>query len=84
MGRNRRGDRKENIWNMKILHGTVCMDQLMVDVGTRNDIHVGDDVTLIGKDGTEEITTWEIAEKVGTNHYEVLCMIAARVPRVPI
>ncbi len=64
--------------------GSVCMDQLMVDVGIRNDIHVGDDVTLIGKDGTEEITTWEIAEKAGTNHYEVLCMIAARVPRVAI
>ncbi len=62
--------------------GTVCMDQLMVDVGTRSDIHVGDDVTLIGKDGEEEITGWEIARKMGTNHYEVLCMIAARVPRV--
>lgn len=62
--------------------GTVCMDQIMVDVGDSKDIRVGDDVTLIGKDGKEEITVWEIAKKVGTNHYEVLCMIAARVPRV--
>lgn len=62
--------------------GTVNMDQIMVDVENDKSIHVGDDVTLIGLDGTEEITPWEIAEKVGTNQYEVLCMIAARVPRV--
>jgi len=62
--------------------GTVCMDQMMVDVGHDTTIHVGDDVTLIGKDGNEEISAWDIAKKVGTNHYEVLCMIAARVPRV--
>lgn len=62
--------------------GTVCMDQIMVDVGNDKSIHVGDDVTLIGRDGTEEITPWDLAKKIGTNQYEVLCMIAARVPRV--
>jgi alanine racemase len=62
--------------------GTICMDQMMVDIGTQAEIHVGDDVTLIGKDGRESISAWDLAEQTGTNHYEVLCMIAARVPRV--
>ncbi len=62
--------------------GIICMDQLMVDVTDGDEIHVGDDVTLLGKDGDEEIPVVEIAEKVGTNVYEVLTNIAARVPRV--
>lgn len=62
--------------------GTICMDQLMVDVGLGSAVRVGDDVTLVGRDGTEKITVWDIAKKVGTNQYEILCMIAARVPRV--
>lgn len=61
--------------------GTICMDQMMVDIGKGSGIHVGDDVTLIGDEGNESITAWELAEKLGTNPYEVLCMIAARVPR---
>jgi alanine racemase len=64
--------------------GTICMDQLMVDIGTESRHHVGDDVVLIGKDGSEEISAWEISEKLGTIPYEVLTGIAARVPRIYI
>lgn len=62
--------------------GTVMMDQIMVDIENDRSIHVADDVTLIGRDGNEEITPWVIADRIGTNQYEVLTMIAARVPRV--
>lgn len=61
--------------------GTVCMDHIMVDVGL-DDIHEGDSVTLIGWDGEESITAWDIAELIGTIPYEVLCMVTNRVPRV--
>lgn len=61
--------------------GTICMDQMMLDVTDGENIHVGDDVTLIGKDGNEEIKVEELAEKVGTNSYEVLTNISTRVPR---
>lgn len=61
--------------------GAICMDQIMVDIGTE-DFHIGEDVTLIGSDGNETITAWEIANKIGTNAYEVLCAIASRVPRI--
>ncbi len=61
--------------------GVVCMDQFMVDVGREADIHVGDEVTLIGRDGNEAITAWDLADRIGTIPYEVLTGIAARVPR---
>jgi len=64
--------------------GTVCMDHLMVDIGLEKTIKEGDDVTLIGRDGTEAISCWEIADLVGTIPYEVTCMISARVPRVMV
>jgi alanine racemase len=61
--------------------GTVTMDQLMVDCG-RDDVEVGDAVVLIGRQGEEEITAEEWAERLGTIAYEVLCGIGPRVPRV--
>ncbi len=63
--------------------GSVCMDQIMVDIGM-DKINAGDEVVLIGKDGDEEITVSEIAAKIGTIPYEVLTMLSARVPRLII
>jgi alanine racemase len=62
--------------------GVVCMDQLMVDVGIENDVHVGDDVILLGNSQGKSITAWELSERIGTNPYELLTGIATRVPRV--
>jgi alanine racemase len=62
--------------------GAVCMDQVMVDLGTSASVKTGDDVTIIGTDGNEEITAWDVAEKQGTIPYEVTCGISDRVPRI--
>jgi alanine racemase len=62
--------------------GIICMDQIMVDVGFEANVHVGDDVVLIGKDGDQNIAVWELSNKLGTVPYEVLTGIAARVPRM--
>jgi len=62
--------------------GTVTMDQLLVDAGRGPGAAVGDEVVLIGRQGTEEITADEWAERLGTISYEVLCGIGPRVPRV--
>jgi alanine racemase len=62
--------------------GTITMDHLMVDLGNDFDIRPGDEVTLIGRSGDEEITAWDVASSLGTIPYEVLCMITNRVPRV--
>ena len=57
--------------------GRICMDQFMVDVGV-DDVKVGDDVILLGSD----IKAEDLARWAGTNAYEVLTNISARVPRV--
>ncbi len=63
--------------------GRICMDQCMADVTDVPDVHVYDKVTLMGQDGNESITAEEIGETVGNSfHYEVVCDISKRVPRV--
>ena len=64
--------------------GKVCMDQFMVDVTDIPDVSIGDNVTLIGKDGNECITCEEIGDISGRFNYEFLCCITRRVPRVYI
>lgn len=64
--------------------GAITMDHLMVDLGPSTDISTGDTVTLLGCDGNESISLWDIAERIGTIPYEVACMVADRVPRVVI
>jgi alanine racemase len=61
--------------------GRVCMDQFMVDVGHIPGIATGEEVVLLGDQGSDRISADEIARKIGTIAYEVLCMISARVPR---
>lgn len=62
--------------------GRVCMDQLIVDVTEIDDVKIGDEVTLIGKDGTQEITMEEIGILSGRFNYEFACILGKRVPRV--
>ena len=64
--------------------GTVTMDQLIVDCGTAADVQPGDEVVLIGRQGGEEVTAEEWAERLGTIVYEVLCGIGSRVPRCAV
>jgi alanine racemase len=60
--------------------GTVTMDQLMVDVGD-DGVEAGEEVVLIGRQGTEEITAAEWAARMRTIPYEIVCNIGPRVPR---
>lgn len=58
--------------------GRICMDQFMVDVTDIPQVQVGDEAVLIG----EGVTAGELAELTGTIHYEIVCQISSRVPRV--
>jgi len=62
--------------------GTICMDHLMINIGDMDEVHEGELVTLIGQDGSDTISAWDIAEKLGTIPYEVTCMISKRVKRI--
>ena len=64
--------------------GRVTMDQIMVDVTSLPVVNSGDEVVLIGRQGSAEISASEVAQWAGTIAWEVLCGITktARVPRV--
>ncbi|MBN8210840.1 alanine racemase [Bacillus sp. NTK071] len=60
--------------------GRICMDQFMVRLPAST--KVGTRVTLIGRQGSEEITIDDIAKRLETINYEIPCMIGPRVPRI--
>lgn len=62
--------------------GRVCMDQLMLDVSGVPSAEMGDEVVLYGSQGEAEITLEEVAARIGTITYEVVCDLGRRVPRV--
>jgi alanine racemase len=61
--------------------GTVCMDLTMIDVTDVPGAEVGDEVVLLGAQGGLRIGADELASRLGTISYEVLCAIGKRVPR---
>jgi alanine racemase len=57
----------------------------MVDVSAlRGRVKLGDEVVIAGRQGAEEVTVDELAEKLGTINYEIVTNIARRVPRIAI
>ncbi len=60
--------------------GTICMDQIMIDVGNAK-VNVGDEVVLIGKSKSKNISAWDISDSIETIPYEVICAVSHRVPR---
>lgn len=62
--------------------GSVCMDQFMVDITDIPEAMEEDRVTLIGRDGGEEITAEMLGELSGKFHYELMCGLGKRIPRI--
>ncbi|KPK33495.1 MAG: hypothetical protein AMS24_00925 [Chlamydiae bacterium SM23_39] len=63
--------------------GNICMDQLMVNIGNDN-AYIGDEVVLIGKQKTKEISLYEIAKLCNTIPYEILASFTSRIMRTYI
>ncbi|MCB0060698.1 MAG: alanine racemase [Caldilineaceae bacterium] len=85
--------RSPHHWGSVLIHGAeapilgrVCMDQTIVDVTPLTEqgvpVQPGDEVVLIGRQRQRQLTTEEIAERLGTVNYEVVSRILPRVPRV--
>ena len=64
------------------LLGRVTMDLMVIDVSGFDDIQVGDEVVLMGRDGNEEISCTELGQRAGTISWEIITRIGARVRRV--
>lgn len=62
--------------------GRICMDQFMVDVSHIPQAKEDDRVVLIGVDGGERITAEELGALSGRFHYELICDLGKRIPRV--
>ena len=62
--------------------GRICMDQFMVDVTDIPKVRVGDEVTLIGTDGSETLSMNELGELSERFNYEFACDLGKRIPRV--
>lgn len=61
--------------------GRICMDQCMIDVTNVNTINAGDEVTIFGAD---TVTADDVAKWAQTIHYEIVCVIGKRIPRIYI
>lgn len=64
------------------LAGTICMDQCMIDVTHVPYVRLGDEVTVMGKDGIYEVSADTIADATGTINYEIVCAFGQRLPKV--
>jgi alanine racemase len=65
-----------------LLLGRVTMDLMVIDVTNIDDVQVGDEVVLMGRDGDEEISCAELAEKADTIPWEIVTRVGTRVRRV--
>ncbi len=62
------------------LIGRVCMDMCMIDVSGIGNVQAGEEAILFGQEPSAD----EIAGRIGTINYEVVCAVGKRVPRVYI
>jgi alanine racemase len=64
------------------LLGRVTMDLMMIDAGKIDNVQVGDEAVLIGRQHNEEISCAELAKKAGTITWEITTRIGSRVKHV--
>ncbi len=82
------GYRRVPTWGEVLIHGQrapiigrVSMEKTVVRVSHIPDVSIGDEVVLLGRQGSDAITAEEIAARLGTINYEVVCSVLPRVPR---
>lgn len=85
--------RRPQTWGSVLIHGQhapilgrVCMDQTIVDVtdieATTGPVRQGDEVVIIGRQGDASLSAETASVRVGTNNYDIVSRILARVPRI--
>lgn len=79
---------RRRLGNIALLHGRrihqvggMCMDQSLWQLDEIPDAKVGDEIVFVGKQGEEQLSAEEIGKLWGSNNYDVVCGLAARVPR---
>ena len=79
---------RRKLGNQALIHGIrvsqlggMCMDQSMYALDTIPDARLGDEVVLVGRQGDAFLSAEEVGASWGTINYDVVCGLAARVPR---
>ncbi len=66
--------------------GRVCMDQTVVDItaieAAGGPVRVGEEAVIIGRQGEGAISAEMASQRIGTNNYDIVSRILARVPRL--
>ncbi len=62
--------------------GRISMDVTVANISALDGVEPGDIATLVGRDGSEDITLDDVATLAGTISYEVLTGLTPRLPRV--
>jgi alanine racemase len=82
------GFRRVPNWGVVLVHGQrapiigrVSMEKTIISVDGIDGVSIGDEVVLLGRQGSAEITAEEIAVRLGTINYEIFTNILPRVPR---
>ncbi|HWF72098.1 MAG TPA: alanine racemase [Solirubrobacteraceae bacterium] len=63
------------------LVGAVSMDNITVELGQEASVEPGVRATIIGRNGSEHQSAEDLAARIDTINYEIVCGISARVPR---
>lgn len=77
-----------NNWQVEIngklypLVGSICMDQMLIDVTDNPSIQIGDDVIVISNDINSEINVYKMAEKTKVIPYDIITKLLPRLPRI--
>lgn len=70
--------------NFAPIRGTICMDQCIIDITQIKNANIGDQVVIMGRQFNNAISVNEIADRLNTINYEVICSFSKRVPRIYI
>jgi alanine racemase len=64
--------------------GSVCMDQLIIDITAAGEVQPGEEVVLLGRMGEEEIKVDDMGTFLGADTVEVYCHLTKRLPHLYI
>ncbi len=64
------------------VRGRICMNLTMVEVPAS--VKVGDEVVLIGQQGDDELTAFELAGWIHTTHYEIITRLHPDIPKIMV
>ena len=65
----------------RLIIGRICMDATLIRLEPSDDVSIGDEAVLIGRQGDAEIGIDEVAARANTISYHILTQISRRVAR---